>query len=66
MKLTQSKAKDLMATITVDVAAADYNEKVEKVLKDYRKTAEVPGFRKGKLQWESLIKNTEHLLWLRK
>ena len=48
MKLTQSKAKDLMATITVDVAAADYNEKVEKVLKDYRKTAEVPGFRKGK------------------
>ena len=48
MKLTQSKAKDLMATITVEVAAADYIEKVEKVLKDYRKTADVPGFRKGK------------------
>lgn len=48
MKLTQSKAKDLMATITVDVKAADYSERVEKVLKDYRKTAEVPGFRKGK------------------
>ena len=48
MKLTQSKEKDLMATITVEVAAADYTEKVDKVLKDYRKTADVPGFRKGK------------------
>jgi trigger factor len=48
MKLTQSKAKDLMATITVELVAADYSEKVEKVLKDYRKTADVPGFRKGK------------------
>ena len=48
MKITQSKAKDLMATITVDVSASDYTEKVDKVLKDYRKTADVPGFRKGK------------------
>jgi trigger factor len=48
MKITQSKAKDLMATITVEVVAADYTEKVDKVLKDYRKTADVPGFRKGK------------------
>ncbi|MDA9808249.1 trigger factor [Flavobacteriales bacterium] len=48
MKLTQSKAKDLMATITVEVKGADYSQRVEKVLKDYRKTAEVPGFRKGK------------------
>ena len=48
MKITQSKAKDLMTTITVEVIQADYLENVEKVLKDYRKTAEVPGFRKGK------------------
>ncbi|MDA7728662.1 trigger factor [Flavobacteriales bacterium] len=48
MKLTQSKAKDLMATITVQVKGADYSERVEKVLKGYRKTAEIPGFRKGK------------------
>ena len=34
MNLTQSKAKDLMATITVDVVANDYTEKVDKVLKD--------------------------------
>ena len=48
MKLTQSKAKDLMATITVEIKGADYSERVEKVLKGYRKTAEIPGFRKGK------------------
>ena len=48
MKITQSKAKDLMSTITVEVVAKDYNEKVDKVLKDYRKTAVIPGFRKGK------------------
>ena len=48
MKITQSKAKDLMATITVEVNATDYNEPVEKVLKNYRKTANIPGFRKGK------------------
>ena len=48
MKITQSKAKELMATITVEVKEADYTDKVSKVLKDYRKTAEIPGFRKGK------------------
>ena len=48
MKITQSKAKDLIATISVEVVAKDYNDKVDKVLKDYRKTAVIPGFRKGK------------------
>ena len=49
MKITQSKAKDLMATITVQVKEADYADKVSRALKDYRKTAEIPGFRKGKI-----------------
>ena len=48
MKITQSKTKDLMSVISVEVHAKDYSEKVDKVLKDYRKTADVPGFRKGK------------------
>ena len=48
MKITQSKAKDLMAIISVEVKAADYTEKVDKALKGYRKTAQIPGFRKGK------------------
>ena len=48
MRLIQSKVKDLMATITIDVVGDDYSEKVDKALKDYRKTAVIPGFRKGK------------------
>ncbi len=48
MNLIQSKAKDLMATITINVVESDYTEKVDKALKDYRKTAVIPGFRKGK------------------
>lgn len=38
---------DQTALITVSVAQADYNEAVEKALKNYRKTAKVPGFRPG-------------------
>ena len=50
MNLIQSKAKDLMATITINVVESDYTEKVDKALKDYRKTAVIPGFRKGALK----------------
>ncbi len=48
MKITQSKTKDLMATLKVEVVEKDYRENVDKILKDYRKNAQMPGFRKGK------------------
>ena len=48
MKITQSKIKDLMATLKVEVVEKDYRENVDKILKDYRKTAVIPGVRKGK------------------
>ncbi|MEC9209339.1 MAG: trigger factor [Bacteroidota bacterium] len=48
MRIIQSKSKDLIATISVEVKETDYTEKVNKVLQDYRKTAQIPGFRKGK------------------
>ena len=48
MKVTQSKTKDLMATLKVEVVEKDYRENVDKILKDYRKTALMSGFRKGK------------------
>ncbi len=48
MKITQSKTKDLMATLKVEVVEKDYRENVDKILKDYRKNAQIPGFRKGK------------------
>lgn len=48
MKITKSKTKDLMATLKVEVVEKDYRENVDKILKDYRKKAQMPGFRKGK------------------
>ncbi len=33
--------------VKIDIKAEDYKEKVEKVLTDYRKRADIPGFRKG-------------------
>ncbi len=48
MKVTKNQIDDLNAVITVDVEKADYQEKVEKVLKDYRKKANLDGFRPGK------------------
>ncbi|MEJ6794741.1 MAG: trigger factor, partial [Flavobacteriales bacterium] len=37
------------AKLKISVEAADYQEKVEQVIVNYRKTASVPGFRKGKI-----------------
>ena len=48
MKITQSKAEKMMANIKIEVSENDYSEKVNDVLKKYRKDAVVPGFRKGK------------------
>ena len=33
--------------LLVDIAKEDYSDKVEKILSDYRKSANIPGFRKG-------------------
>jgi len=35
------------ATITISIEKVDYTEKVEKTLRDYRKKANIPGFRPG-------------------
>ncbi len=47
MNITKEKVDDLNAVIKVQVNQADYQEKVDKVLKDHRKKANIPGFRKG-------------------
>ena len=47
MNITQEKIDDLNAVIKVNVTEADYKDKVDVVLKDYRKKASIPGFRKG-------------------
>ena len=47
MNITKEKVDDLNAVIKVQLNQADYQEKVDKILKDHRKNANVPGFRKG-------------------
>lgn len=49
MNITKQSIDALNATIKIDIAAADYQEKVEKGLKDYRKKANIPGFRSGQI-----------------
>ncbi len=49
MEITLNKTDDLNGVINVKVTPDDYQEKVDKVLKDYRKKANVPGFRPGKV-----------------
>ena len=49
MKITKTNINDLQASLKVVVTPEDYQEKVDKILADYRKTAEIPGFRKGKI-----------------
>ncbi len=47
MNITRDQLDELNAVVKVEIAKDDYKEKVEKILKDYRKTANIPGFRKG-------------------
>ncbi|SHG11983.1 trigger factor [Salegentibacter echinorum] len=47
MDITRENIDELNAVVKVDIAKEDYAGKVEKILKDYRKNANIPGFRKG-------------------
>ena len=47
MKISRSDSSSLNAVITIDVDRKDFEEKVSNVLSDYRKKANIPGFRKG-------------------
>ena len=49
MNITRENTGDLTATLKVEVNENDYREKVQVVLKDYRKKANIPGFRAGKV-----------------
>jgi len=47
MNITRENKDALNAVVTVLIEKDDYATKVEKILVDYRKTANIPGFRKG-------------------
>jgi trigger factor len=47
MNITRENVDDLNAVLTLNIGKADYEDKVENVLKDYRKKANIKGFRPG-------------------
>ena len=49
MNITRENIDALNAVVKIDIAKEDYSAKVEKILVDYRKTANIPGFRKGQV-----------------
>jgi trigger factor len=49
MNITQENKGNLAATLKIQLTKEDYNEKVEKALKDMQRKAQMPGFRPGKV-----------------
>src|SRR5690554_44946 len=49
MNITKQQSDALNAIVTINVTKEDYSERVEKALNDYRKNANIPGFRKGQI-----------------
>lgn len=49
MNIELQNTGKLTATIKIDMSPSDYEEKVMKVLKDYQRKAQMPGFRPGKV-----------------
>jgi trigger factor len=49
MNITKENIDELNAVLKIRLDEDDYTERVENVLKDYRKTATMPGFRPGKV-----------------
>ncbi|KHJ38833.1 trigger factor [Pedobacter glucosidilyticus] len=47
MNITQEKTGDLNAVVTVKISPDDYQEKVNKAIKEQAKKAKIPGFRPG-------------------
>ena len=47
MNITKENIDDLNAVLKVEISKPDYEDKVETVLKDYRKKANIKGFRPG-------------------
>ncbi|WP_431163253.1 trigger factor [Flagellimonas beolgyonensis] len=49
MNITKEQIDDLNAVVKVAISKEDYQDKVDQILKDYRKQANIPGFRKGQV-----------------
>ncbi|MCK5857228.1 MAG: trigger factor [Bacteroidales bacterium] len=49
MNITQESKAELITSLVLNVVEADYIEEVKKSLNEYRRTANIPGFRAGKV-----------------
>lgn len=66
MNITRNNVDALNTVVTIEIAVEDFQNKVEEVLKNYKKNANIPGFRKGmvpmslvKKQYETPVKVEE-------
>ncbi len=59
MNITKNTTGNLSAVISVAIDKADYQEKVDDVLKQYKKTANIKGFRKGQVPMSFVKKQYE-------
>jgi trigger factor len=59
MDITRENTDVLNAVVKVDIIADDYQPKVDKILVDYRKKADIPGFRKGHVPMGMIKKQYE-------
>ena len=56
MHIEKEETGNLTATIKITVGREDYDEKVNKTLKDYQRKASMPGFRPGKVPFGMISK----------
>ena len=47
MKITKTNVDDLNVVVAITIEKQDYEATINETLKDYRKKANMPGFRKG-------------------
>ena len=59
MDITRENIDALNAVVKVDIISDDYQPKVDKILVDYRKKADIPGFRKGHVPMGMIKKQYE-------
>ena len=59
MDITRENTDALNAVVKLDIIADDYQPKVDKILVDYRKKADIPGFRKGHVPMGMIKKQYE-------
>jgi trigger factor len=64
MNIKREQVDALNAVVTVAISKEDYQPKVEKVLQDYRKNANIPGFRKGAVPMSLIKKQYEKAILL--